>query len=390
MTDRTICVVTGARAEYGLLSWLLKEIADDPDLALQVVATGMHLAPRFGLTWRAIEDDGFMVDAKVDIDLGDDSARAVARSLGLGTIGMGEAFERLKPDIVVVHGDRFEVLAAAQAALLARLPVAHIRGGELTEGALDDAMRHAITKMAHLHFTASEAYSTRVIQLGEDPARVFTVGALGLEGVFHTPPMSRDALEAALSFPLGETTFLVTYHPATLGQIKPAQAVDELIAALDHFDDATIVFTGVNADPGHDAIAKRIGDYAAGRPDPTHYVESLGQPRYLALMRVCAVVVGNSSSGIVEAPALKVPTVNLGDRQKGRLRAPSVIDCRETRDDIQGAIAKALDPEFRARLAETVSPYGDGDAARKIKTILKQTDLAGIVVKRFFDLSPAA
>jgi UDP-hydrolysing UDP-N-acetyl-D-glucosamine 2-epimerase len=382
--------VTGARAEYGLLYWLLKEIADDPDLTLQVVVTGMHLAPRFGLTWRAIEDDGFKIDAKVDIDLGDDSARAVARSLGLGTIGMGEAFERLKPDIVVVHGDRFEILAAAQAALLARLPVAHIRGGELTEGALDDAMRHAITKMAHLHFTASEAYSARVVQLGEDPARVFTVGALGLEGVFHTPPMSRDALERSLGFPLGETTFLVTYHPATLGQIEPAQAVDELIAALDRFDNATIIFTGVNADPGHDAIAKRIGDYVARRPGPTHYVESLGQPRYLALMRASAVVVGNSSSGIVEAPALKVPTVNLGDRQKGRLRAPSVIDCAETRNAIQGAIAQALDLEFRARLTETVSPYGAGDAAQKIKTILKQTDFAGIVVKRFFNLSPAA
>ena len=390
MTERTICVVTGARAEYGLLYWLLKEIEADPDLTLQLVATGMHLASRFGLTWRAIEDDGFNIDAKVDIDLGDDSARGVARSLGLGTIGMAEAFERLKPDIVVVHGDRFEVLAAAQAALLARLPVAHIRGGELTEGALDDAMRHAITKMAHLHFTASEAYSTRVIQLGEGPERVFTVGALGLEAVHEMPPMSPVELERSLGFPVGETTFLVTYHPATLGRIEPAQAVDELTAALDHFPNATIVFTGVNADPGHDAIANRIRDYAAHRLGPTHYVESLGQPRYLALMRVSAAVIGNSSSGIVEAPALKVPTVNIGERQKGRLRAASIIDCQETRGAIHDAIKKVLEPEFRARLAQTVSPYGDGDAAGKIKTILKQTNLDGIVVKRFFDLSPAA
>ena len=324
------------------------------------------------------------------MDLGDDGARAVARSLGLGTMGMAEAFERLKPDIVVVHGDRFEVLAAAQAALLARLPMAHIRGGEVTEGALDDAMRHAVTKMAHLHFTACEAYSTRVIQLGEDPARVFTVGALGLEGVYGTPPMSRDELERSLGFPLGETTLLVTYHPATLGPIEPAQAVGELIAGLDPFTDATIVFTGVNADLGHHAIAQPIRDYVAHRPGPTHYVESLGQPRYIALMRASAVVVGNSSSGIVEAPALKVPTVNIGERQRGRLGAASVIDCGEARDAIQGAIEKALDADFRAHLAETVSPYGDGDAARMIKTILKQTDLAGIVVKRFFDLSPAA
>ena len=390
MTERTICVVTGARAEYGLLYWLLKEIEADPDLTLRLVVTGMHLAPRFGLTWRAIEDDGFKIDAKVDIDLGDDTARGVARSLGLGTIGMAEAFERLKPDLVVVHGDRFEVLAAAQAALLARLPVAHIRGGELTEGALDDAMRHAITKMAHLHFTASEAYSKRVIQLGEDPARVFTVGALGLEAVYQTPPMSHVELERSLGFPVGETTFLVTYHPATLGRIEPAQAVGELIAALDRFPNATIVFTGVNADPGHDAIANRVRDYTVHRLGPTHYVESLGQRRYLALMRVSAAVVGNSSSGIVEAPALKVPTVNIGERQKGRLRSASVIDCQETRGAIQDAIEKALDPGFRAHLAETVSPYGDGDAARKIKTILKQTDLEGIVVKRFFDSSPAA
>jgi UDP-hydrolysing UDP-N-acetyl-D-glucosamine 2-epimerase len=390
LTERTICVVTGARSEYGLLYWLLKEIEADPDLALQLVATGMHLAPRFGLTWRAIENDGFKIDEKVDVDLGDDSARGVARSLGLGTIGMAKAFERLKPDIVVVHGDRFEVLAAAQAALLALLPVAHIRGGELTEGALDDAMRHAITKMAHLHFTASAAYSTRVIQLGEDPDRVFTVGALGLEAIYETPPMSHVELERSLDFPLGETTLLVTYHPATLGQTKPAQAVDELIAALDHFPKATIVFTGVNADPGHDAIANRIRDYTTHRPGPTHYVESLGQPRYLALMRISAVVIGNSSSGIVEAPAVKVPTVNIGERQKGRLRCASVIDCQETRGAIQGAIEKALDPGFRAHLNETVSPYGNGGAAEKIKTVLKQTDLEGIVVKRFFDLSSAA
>jgi UDP-hydrolysing UDP-N-acetyl-D-glucosamine 2-epimerase len=390
LTERTICVVTGARAEYGLLYWLLKEIEADPDLALQLVATGMHLAPRFGLTWRTIEEDGFKIDEKVDIDLGDDSARGVARSLGLGTIGMAAAFERLKPDIVVVHGDRFEVLAAAQAALLALLPVAHIRGGELTEGALDDAMRHAITKMAHMHFTASEAYSTRVIQLGENPDRVFTVGALGLEAIYETPPMSRVELERSLDFPLGETTFLVTYHPATLAQTKQTQAIDELVAALDHFPHATIVFTGVNADPGHDAIANRIRDYAAHRPGPTHYVESLGQPRYLALMRVSAVVIGNSSSGIVEAPAVKVPTVNLGDRQKGRLRCASVIDCQETRGAIQDAIEKALDPGFRAHLNKTVSPYGNGGAAEKIKTVLKQTDLDGIIVKRFFDLSPAA
>ena len=381
---RRVCVVTGSRAEYGLLYWLIKEIVDDPDLDLQLVATGMHLAPQFGDTYRAIEEDGFALDAKVNMDLGGDAPADIAKSMGIGIGGMVEAFTDLAPDIAVVLGDRFEIMAAAQAAMLAGVPLAHIHGGELTEGAMDDAMRHAITKMSHVHFVASELYRNRVIQLGEAPERVFIVGATGLDNIERLELLERRQLEESLDTPLGEKFFLVTYHPATLSHQE--SAVDELVAALDGFPDHHVLVTGVNADPGRDHIAGKLEAYASRHPGRVSLHASLGQLRYLSAMKHCAAVVGNSSSGIIEAPALKAPTVNMGERQGGRLRSVSVIDCAETRDQISAAIQKAVSAEFRDSLQDASSPYGTPGASRRIKDVLKTFPLEGILMKRFHDL----
>jgi len=387
---RRICVVTGSRAEYGLLCRLLEEIEADPGLELQLVVTGAHLAPAHGLTWRAIAEDGFPIAAKVDMGLAGDSAADIARAMGRGIAGMGEAVARLRPHIVVVLGDRFEILAAVAAVLVAAVPVAHIHGGEVTEGAFDDAIRHAITKMAHLHFVAAEPYRRRVIQMGEDPGRVFTVGAPGLDGVARTAFMSRAALEADLGFALGEGFLLVTYHPATLGGRPPAEAAGELLAALDAFPERRVLFTGVNADPGRDAVARAVTEYAAARPERVRAVDSLGRRRYLSALKHCAAVAGNSSSGLIEAPAVGTPTVNVGGRQAGRLRAASVIDCAEDRDAVAAALRRALDPAFMAAAADVPSPYGEPGASARIKAILKDVPLEGLVAKGFCDLAEAS
>ena len=384
---RRICVVTGSRAEYGLLHGLLNEIGDEPGLELKLVVTGMHLAPRFGLTVREIEDDGFTIAERVDIGLDGDSAAATARAMGLGVVGLGDAFERIAPDVVVVLGDRFEVLAAAQAALVARIPIAHIHGGELTEGAFDDSMRHAITKMAHLHFVAGPAHGARVAQLGEAPDRIFEVGALGLDNIARLEPLDRAALEAEIDFRLGAGYLLVTYHPVTLSNDGGARAVEELLSALDAFPDRQVLVTGVNADPGHDRIGSRIAEYASARPERTRVCASLGRRLYLSAMKLCAAVIGNSSSGLIEAPAIGVPTVNLGSRQRGRERAPSVIDCAETRDAIAAAIRKALSPEFRTAFRDAPKAYGTPGAAARIVRVLKSHPLDGVLMKRFHDLA---
>jgi UDP-hydrolysing UDP-N-acetyl-D-glucosamine 2-epimerase len=383
---RRICVVTGSRAEYGLLHGLLSGIEDEPGLELKLVVTGMHLAPRFGLTVREIEDDGFVIAERVDIGLDGDSPAATARAMGVCVIGMGEAFERLHPAIVVVLGDRFEILAAAQAALVARIPIAHIHGGELTEGAFDDSMRHAITKMAHLHFVAGPAHRARIIQLGEAPDRIFEVGALGLDNIAQLEPLERTALEAEIGFRLGEGFLLVTYHPVTLANDGGRRAVQELLAALDAFPDRQVLVTGVNADPGHDRIGARITEYASARSDRTRVCASLGRRRYLSAMKLCAAVIGNSSSGLIEAPAIGAPSVNLGSRQRGRERAPSVIDCGETRDEIGAAIRKALSPEFRTAFRGAPQAYGTPGAAARIVRVLKSHPLDGVLMKRFHDL----
>jgi UDP-N-acetylglucosamine 2-epimerase (non-hydrolysing)/GDP/UDP-N,N'-diacetylbacillosamine 2-epimerase (hydrolysing) len=386
MTRRRICVITSSRADYGLLYWLIRELAEDPGAKLQLVATGMHLSPEFGLTYRAIEEDGIPLAARVEGLLSSDSAVGIAKSMGLTTLGFAPLFEELKPDIVVVLGDRFEILAAAQAAMVARIPIAHIHGGEATEGLIDEAIRHSLTKMSQLHFAAAEPYRKRIIQLGEQPDRIFNVGAMGLDNIKRLALLDREALEDKLNFTIGHPLFVATYHPVTLDSASPSVAMSQLLKALDAFPRASIVLTQANADPQGRIINKMIDEFVAKHQGRTLAAASLGQTVYLSLIKQADCVVGNSSSGILEAPACGTPTVNIGERQCGRLRAPSVIDCAESAESIVAAIEKALDPETQAVAAQRVSPFGDGGAARHIKEILLSVPLEGILMKRFYDL----
>jgi len=389
MDKRRICVVTGSRAEYGLLCWLMREIREDPRLVLQVVVTGMHLVPEFGSTYREIEADGFSIDARVDMQLTGDSECAVTKSVGIGVIGFAEVLQNLRPDLLVVLGDRFEILAAAQAAMLARVPIAHIHGGELTEGAVDDAIRHALTKMSHLHFAAAEPYRRRIIQMGENPDRVFAVGAPGVDNVKRVRPLSRHEFETAIGMKLSQPSFLVTHHPETLALSRPCSAggVKPLLEALDLFPQSRIIFTKPNADAGGHAISEAMREYAAARPERTVFCISFGQKLYLSALAHVDVVIGNSSSGIIEAPAVGVPTVNIGERQKGRLRSASVIDCAPLASAIVDAVHRALTPEFR-HVAETAVPaYGAGDAAGRIRDIVATFPLDQLARKVFHDLA---
>ncbi len=382
---RRICVVTGSRAEYGLLRCLMDEIRGDSELQLQIAVTGTHLSPRFGHTYREIEADGFAIDSKVEMDLEDDSPKGIARATGQGVIGFAEAFDGLAPDVVVLLGDRFETLAAAETALIQRLPIAHLHGGEVTEGAIDDSMRHAITKMAALHFVATEAFRQRVLQLGEAPERVFTVGGLGLDAIARSALLDRPTLEKALDFELGAHVFLVTYHPETATESDPAADFGALLAALEVFEDARVVFTKPNADAGNARIAELMDRWVEANGTRARAYDSLGQLRYLSLLQEADLVIGNSSSALIEAPALKTPAVNIGIRQKGRPRADSIIDCAAETAAIESAIAKALAPEFRNRCADAVSPYGGPGAAARIKEILKSVPLETLNVKPFHD-----
>lgn len=384
---RTLCVATGSRADYGLLRSLLRAIAGDPDLRLQLLVTGMHLAPEFGSTWHDIEADGFAIDARVDMLQAGDTPVATAKSMGQGVIGAADALDRLRPDVLVVLGDRFEMLAVAQAALVLRIPLAHIHGGELSEGAFDESIRHAITKMAQWHFVAAAPYRARVIQMGEAPERVFDVGAPGLDALADMDWLDRAALERDLGLPLQPPLLLVTYHPATLSDVAPTEAMDELLLALEAFPEATVLLTYPNADAGGRLLIERIERFARAAPGRRRAFASLGQRRYLSLMRIADAVVGNSSSGLTEAPALKVATVNIGDRQQGRLRASSVIDTPERRADIEAGIRRALSPGFRAGLPATRSAYGQGRAGERIKEVLKTAALG--VRKPFHDIAAA-
>ena len=384
MKKRKICVVTGSRAEYGLLYWLMKEIQADADLELQIIATGMHLAPEFGPTYQAIEADGFTIDARVEMLLASDTAVGIAKSMGLGVIGFADALARLRPDILVLLGDRFEILAAAQAALVAKIPIAHIAGGDVTEGAYDEAIRHSITKMAHLHFVTHEAAARRVRQLGENPEHIFNVGSPGVDYIKRFKPLGRRELEAALDLRFKEKNLLVTFHPVTL-DTQPAEAqFQELLTALDNLGpDIGIIFTRPNADTAGRAIIRLLDNYVAAHPNARAYT-SLGQARYLSVMSQVDAVVGNSSSGLYEAPSFGKPTVNIGDRQKGRLQAASVIDCEPE----AGAIKKAVLQALASDGSGAVNPYGDGNSSARIKDRLKQVaDPAALLKKHFFDLA---
>lgn len=383
---RKICVVTGTRAEFGLLRWLMQEIQHEPELELQVLATGMHLSPEFGLTYREIEQAGFVINAKVEMLLSADTPTAVTKSMGLGLISYADAYERLAPDLIVVLGDRFEIFAATAAALIAGIPVAHLHGGETTEGAFDEAIRHSITKMSHLHFVAAEEYRCRVIQLGEQPERVFLVGGLGIDAIKRIELLDREMLEESLGIKFGPRNLLITFHPVTLeGQISSGQQMAELLAALGELDDTHLLFTMPNADTGGRELAAMLNQFAATRQNVRVYT-SLGQLRYLSCMKYVDAVVGNSSSGLAEAPSMGIATINIGDRQKGRLSAGSVINCEPTQQSISEALSTVFDPSFRSTLTSTKNPYGSGGASERIAKIIKNHDLKNLLKKSFFNL----
>lgn len=386
MPKRTICVVTGTRADYGLLYWLLKEIQADAELQLQIIATGMHLSPEFGLTYHIIEADGFTIDEKIESLLAGDTAVAVTKSMALATIGYADALARLKPDVVVILGDRTEALAAAQAAMIACIPIAHLHGGEVTEGAIDEAIRHSITKMAQLHFVAAEPYRQRVIQLGESSDRVFQYGALGIENIKRLPLHNRTELEQALDFTLGSLNFLITYHPATLKDSETNEVMANLLNALDEFPEAHIMFTKPNSDAGGLIIIELLQEYADRYPERVKLFSSMGQVNYLSAIQHCNVVIGNSSSGLIEAPIFKKPTINIGSRQKGRLKADSVLDCDGTVEAIVFSIHQVLSIPFQEQLKSVVSLYGEGKTSFLIKEKLKHVELTNILQKKFNDI----
>jgi UDP-hydrolysing UDP-N-acetyl-D-glucosamine 2-epimerase len=382
-TKRKICIVTGSRAEYGLLYWLMKEIQQDADFELQVVATGMHLSPEFGLTYQQIEQDGFVLNEKVAMLLSSDTSVGIAKSIGLGTIGFADAYARLMPDLVIVLGDRFEILAAAQAALVAKLPLAHLFGGDITEGAYDESIRHSLTKMAHLHFVSNDDSARRVRQLGEDPKHVYNVGATGLDQIKRLKLLDAKELEKQLDFKFRKKNLLITFHPATLDDAQPADQMRELLAALTQLgDDVGLVFTMPNADSHGRELIRIVEDFVKGKANARAFT-SLGQLRYLSLMAKMSAVVGNSSSGLYEAPSFAVPTVNIGSRQKGRLQSNSVLNCEPTAKAIVNAIQQA----FGLDCSKVVNHYGDGDASIKIVKILKTIpDFKVLLQKHFFDV----
>ncbi|MGY3926374.1 UDP-N-acetylglucosamine 2-epimerase [Aeromonas simiae] len=378
---KTIAVFTGTRAEYGLLYWLMKDIEADPDLTLKLIVSGTHLSPEFGLTYQQIEQDGFKIDERVEMLLSSDSSVGVVKSMGVALLGLADALSRLQPDVLVILGDRFEALAAAQAAMLLRVPVAHLHGGEITEGAYDDAIRHAITKLSYLHFTAAEPYRQRVIQLGEAPERVFNVGAVGLDHIVKTPLYSMSELQASLGFELSSPFFVVTYHPVTLADEPAEESFMALLAALDRFPEHQVILTYPNADDGGRAIIPLLEQYAAAYPKRVLAIPSLGYKRYLSAVKHSAAVIGNSSSGIIEVPSLGVPTINIGQRQQGRLAAQSVFHCDAKSEAITQAANCALCPMDKQAF---INPYGAGDASSQIVAQLKA--LTHQAIKHFYDL----
>ncbi|MBE8578963.1 UDP-N-acetylglucosamine 2-epimerase [Vibrio sp. OPT18] len=379
-----VAVFTGTRAEYGLLFWLLKDIQSDPDLTLQLLVSGMHLSPEFGETYQQIEKDGFKIDEKIEILLSSDSAVGTAKSMGLGVLGFSDSLARLQPDVLVILGDRFEALAAAQTAMILRIPIVHLHGGEITEGAYDDAIRHAITKLSYLHGTSTDEYRQRVIQLGEAPERVKNVGAIGLDHLKRADFMSLGELGESLNFSLTKPFFLVTYHPVTLGNEAPEETFQALLDALNCFPEHQVILTYPNADDGGRRIIPMLEAYAVSQPDRVLAIPSLGQVRYLSAVKYAAAVIGNSSSGIIEVPAFDVPTVNIGSRQKGRLAAKSVLHCEANSADIERAIRSANEREYKEAAEEIENPYGQGSTSEKVIEMIKTLDFNPC--KTFYDL----
>tara|TARA_R110002050_G_scaffold237905_1_gene373995 strand:+ start:5204 stop:6373 length:1170 start_codon:yes stop_codon:yes gene_type:complete len=378
---RKICIITGTRAEYGLLYWLIKGVHDDPALELNLLVTGMHLSPEFGLTWKQIEQDGFPITKKIEILLSSDTAVGISKSNALALISFAEAFDELKPEIVVLLGDRTETFAAAQAALIAGIPIAHIHGGESTEGAYDDAIRHSITKMSHLHFTATDEYRKRVIQLGEQPDTVFNVGAIGLDNIKKLQLLNRMDFEESIGHKLSHRNLLITFHPVTLEKQSAKQQFQKLLDALDELDNTFLIFTKPNSDKDGRIIIQMIDEYVQSNSEKAIAFTSLGQLRYLSAIQLMDAVVGNSSSGIIEVPAFNVPTVNIGDRQKGRIMGPTIFCCEPLKEEITKALTNTFNFDKTKQYAH---PYGDGNTSGKILEILKGKEDINLK-KRFFD-----
>lgn len=386
---RKICIVSGTRAEYGLLLPLMKSIQADPFFLLQIIATGAHLSPEFGNTVTAFKQDGLVVDARVEMLLSSDSSVGTAKSVGVAILGFADAFSQLAPDIVLILGDRYEILAAAQTAMFESIPIAHLHGGEITEGAIDDSIRHAITKMSSLHFVSNHSHARRVEQLGENPLSIYNLGAIGLDSVLNLPVTAKGELEADLGMDLKDPIFLVTYHPETkITDQQNVESIFQLLEALEEFPEAGIVFTGANADAMGRQLNESIRAFMVrrGSQSRTHFSLSLGMQRYFSLARISKVIVGNSSSGILEAHSLGVPSVNIGDRQKRRTQASSVINCKANRADIVSAIRRAISPSHQLTLS-SASPYGAGGVTPQILQVLKNVDLQLLRRKSFYDLA---
>lgn len=381
-----ICIVTGSRAEYGLLFPLMKAIQEDEAFILQILVTGMHLSPEFGHTYREIEKDGFQIHEKVEMLLSSDTDAGITKSTGLGMIGFSDTFNRLKPGLVILLGDRFETFAAATAAYFAKIPIAHLHGGEVTEGATDEGLRHAITKMSYWHFTSTEVYKTRVIQLGENPENVFNVGAIGIDNIKNIKPLNKKYLSEDLKFDLELPFLLITYHPVTLEHNSAEEQFKQLLAALEQFSDLRLIFTKPNADANGRIIIKLIDDFVGQNSYRAAGFMSLGQKRYLSLMRFAHAVVGNSSSGIIETPSFGIPTVNIGDRQKGRERADSVIDSLPNFESISASIKKAISADFQNFCKSVKNVYGQGETTLQIMNVLKNRPIAQNLKKHFYDL----
>lgn len=383
MKKKRIAVFTSTRADYGLLYWLMKDIEKDEQLELKLLVAGTHLSPEFGSTYESIEADGFVIDEKVEMLLSSDSAQGVAKSIGLGVIGFTDALARMAPDVLVLLGDRFEALAVAQTALILRIPIVHLHGGEITEGAYDDSIRHAITKLSYLHCTSTEEYRQRVIQLGESPDRVKNVGAIGLEHLVRTNLMTLDELVSSLNFNLEMPFFLVTYHPVTVGEEPPKSSFEALLDSLDAYQEHQVIITYPNADDGGRQIIPLIERYAAERPDRVCAIQSLGQRRYLSTVKYAAAVIGNSSSGIIEVPSFSVPTVNVGVRQQGRIAASSVIHCDANVESIREAISVALDASYADAGEPVANPYCQKNTTQKIIAFIKSMELGSALTKQF-------
>jgi GDP/UDP-N,N'-diacetylbacillosamine 2-epimerase (hydrolysing) len=385
MNIRKICVVTGSRAEYGLLYWFLKKVEADNNFDLQLIVTGMHLSSDFGLTYKEIEKD-FKIKKKINIHLSSDKSVGISKSMGMAQALFAKAYNQLKPEIVIVLGDRYEIFSASIAAMIAKIPIAHIHGGEITEGSWDDCIRHSISKMAHLHFTATEEYRNRVIQLGEEPSRVFTVGGLGVENIKRLKLLGKNEFEKSINFQLNKKNILIAFHPVTLENNTSKKHFQELLNAINELTDTNIIFTKTNSDLNGKVINQMIDHYTKINPEKSIGITSLGQVRYLSALQHVDLILGNSSSGLLEAPSFNIGTINIGDRQKGRINAKSVINCLPKKEEILKTINKIYSSHFQRLLKLNKNPYDKGFPSKKIYKVLKKYKIDNILKKKFYNI----